>query len=73
MSGGSFDYCPPWRAEVTRRRWGIWYRWAVEAGSPHGRWTASGWALTRSRANANLTAALKRLADLAAASNGTTP
>ena len=48
-------------------------RWAVEAESPHGRWAASGWTLTRSRANAKLTAALTRLADLAIASNGTTP
>lgn len=62
-----------WRAKATRRHRGIWYHWAVDAESPHGRWTASGWTLTRSRANANLTAALTRLADLAIASNGTTP
>lgn len=64
---------PPWRAKATRSRRRIGYRWAVEAESPHGRWAAGGWALTRSRANANLTAALTRLADLAIASNGTTP
>ena len=64
---------PPWRAKATRSRRRIGCRWAVEAESPHGRWAASGWTLTRSRANAKLTAALTRLADLAIASNGTTP